>query len=212
MKYLFVLLFACSFSLASGQNNKTNNKDRDQFTVQVDGLGCPFCAYGLEKKFKPLKGIKQIQIDMETGIFTFSLPADEKLSLEAVIQRVDQAGYTAVSVSIARADGQTEKTEDSNPADMAWGELTSTKFFVAGNCGMCEARIEQAAKGIKGVKDASWNKKTKMLNLDYDASFTSPEAVEKAIATSGHDTKNQQAKDETYSELPGCCKYKRNDK
>ena len=32
--------------------NAQNSKDRDSFEIQVDGLGCPFCAYGLEKKFK----------------------------------------------------------------------------------------------------------------------------------------------------------------
>ena len=46
---------------------KAQSKKVDQFKVQVDGLGCPFCAFGLEKKFKELKGIKKVRIDIETG-------------------------------------------------------------------------------------------------------------------------------------------------
>ena len=45
-------LFA--FAKADAQTKK----DRDQFEVQVDGLGCPFCAYGLEKSLKNLKESK----------------------------------------------------------------------------------------------------------------------------------------------------------
>ena len=32
------------------------------------------------------------------------------------------------------------------------------KFKVAGNCGMCEARIEKAAESVEGVSAADWNK------------------------------------------------------
>lgn len=52
-------------------------KPMDAFEVQVDGLGCPFCAYGLEKKFKEFKGIKEVKIDIETGDFSFAYPAEK---------------------------------------------------------------------------------------------------------------------------------------
>ena len=55
-------------------------KAMDKFMVQVDGLGCPFCAYGLEKKFKEFKGIKAVKIDIETGDFSFKYPAEKALT------------------------------------------------------------------------------------------------------------------------------------
>ncbi len=84
------------------------SKLMDDFTVQVDGLGCPFCAYGLEKRFNDLKGIKNIAIEMETGTMTFKFPTTENLSIAEVEKQVDNAGYTATSVEIKRADGQME--------------------------------------------------------------------------------------------------------
>ncbi|HHH13154.1 MAG TPA: copper chaperone, partial [Thiolapillus brandeum] len=27
------------------------------YEMRVDGLACPFCAYGIEKKFKAMKGV-----------------------------------------------------------------------------------------------------------------------------------------------------------
>ena len=41
---LFIIL---SSQFLFGQN--------DQFTLRVEGLGCPFCAYGLEKKIQKSK-------------------------------------------------------------------------------------------------------------------------------------------------------------
>jgi mercuric ion binding protein len=80
----------------------------DAFEVQVDGLGCPFCAYGLEKKFKEFKGIKDVKIDIETGDFSFQYPAEKSLSLIAVVQQVEKAGYTPMKTVITRANGVVE--------------------------------------------------------------------------------------------------------
>ena len=88
------------------------------------------------------------------------------------------------------------------------GEKTE-KFKVYGNCGMCENRIEKAANSVDGVQSADWNKETKMIEVKFDDSETSVEAVHEALAKVGHDTKKFKAKDDVYSELPGCCKYDR---
>ncbi len=88
--------------------------DTDRFTVRVDGMGCPYCAYGLEKKLKELpEAVSDIEVVMETGILTFRYPSDASLSLEQVAQQVDAAGYTAVRISVVRADG----TEETREAD-----------------------------------------------------------------------------------------------
>jgi len=80
----------------------------DRFEVQVDGLGCPFCAYGLEKKFKELKGIKKVKIEIDSGIFSFTYPAEKALSLSDVAKQVKKAGYTPVTLQITRFDGEIE--------------------------------------------------------------------------------------------------------
>jgi copper chaperone CopZ len=80
---------------------------------------------------------------------------------------------------------------------------------VAGNCGMCKTRIENAAKSIEGINSAEWNKETKILEVNYDSSKVNIHKVHMAVAKAGHDTKMHKASDEVYNKLPGCCKYKR---
>ena len=83
------------------------------------------------------------------------------------------------------------------------------KFEVAGNCGMCEARIEKAAKSVDGVSAADWDKETKMIEVSYNPEKSDLDNIQKAIAKSGHDTNLHKASNEVYNELPGCCKYER---
>jgi copper chaperone CopZ len=83
------------------------------------------------------------------------------------------------------------------------------KFKVAGNCGMCEARIEKAAKSVEGVTAADWNKETKMIEVTLNPAETNIQKVHEAIAKAGHDTEIISASDEAYANLPGCCKYER---
>jgi copper chaperone CopZ len=83
------------------------------------------------------------------------------------------------------------------------------KFKVAGNCGMCETRIEKAAKGVEGVNAADWDKETKMIEVTFNPEVTGKDQIQLAIAEVGHDTPLHRAGDEVYEKLPGCCKYER---
>ena len=86
-------------------------KAYDAFEIQVDGLGCPFCAYGLEKKFKEFKGIKAIVIDIETGDFSFRYPTEKGLTLVAAQEQVIKAGYTPKHAKVTRHNGTVEIAE-----------------------------------------------------------------------------------------------------
>lgn len=90
-----------------------------------------------------------------------------------------------------------------------FGQVKTEKFKVYGNCGMCESRIEKAAKSVDGVTSADWNSETKMMEVTYDSTKTDVHKIHKAIANVGHDTDMHKAKDEVYGKLPGCCKYDR---
>jgi len=208
MKNLLIVIIAV-FAFTSTTSNVNAQSDRDQFEVQVDGLGCPFCAYGLEKKFKEFKGIKDVKIEMETGLFNFTYPTVKALSMDDVEEQVDKAGYTAVTTKITRADGSVEESKQNITELSKESKVITKDIFVSGNCGMCQARIEKTAKNINGVVSASWDKDNKMLTLEFDSSQTSIGEVSNEVAKAGHDTKYSKAEDNAYNELPGCCQYDR---
>jgi maltose-binding protein MalE len=90
-------------------------------------------------------------------------------------------------------------------------KMATTKtetFKVWGNCEMCKAQIEKAAK-LDGISKAEWSDKTKVLTLVYEPSKVKSDDVLKKIAAAGHDNEKFKADDKTYAKLPGCCQYDR---
>jgi mercuric ion binding protein len=207
MKQVTIILSIVIGLLAFVKADAQTKKDKDQYEVQVDGLGCPFCAYGLEKKFKEFKGIKDIAIDIETGDFSFTYPATKPLSMEKVLVQVEKAGYTPNEAKITRYDGTVES--NTKTQELAINEVTSTKLYVNGMCGMCKARIEKATTSLSGVASATWDIDSKMLSVKYDSKVTNEDSIEKAAADVGHDTKSVKATDKAYDGLHPCCKYER---
>lgn len=94
-------------------------------------------------------------------------------------------------------------------AASAQENATTERIKVYGNCGMCEKRIEKAAKAA-GAATANWNEDTKMLIVTFKPGSTTIDKIQKAIAAVGHDTEKEKAPDAVYQELPGCCLYNRN--
>lgn len=182
----------------------------DHFTVRVDGLGCPFCAYGLEKKFKEVEDIKDIEVNLQEGILSYRVPASMEMTFEKVLQLVDAAGYTAISVVVKRADGKEESHKSENHAQVYDSvNFMETSIRVLGNCGMCKDRIEKAALKVKGVEKAAWNEEKQELYLEYNSSVTTIEEIHKAVAAVGHDTELVKAPNRVYNRLHDCCKYER---
>jgi len=203
LSVLFALLVAPNFLSAQ-------EASRDQYEMKVDGLGCPFCAYGLEKKFKEFKSLDDLELDMETGIFKFTYPSDDPLSIDQVENQVDVAGYSPVSTKITRADGTVEENKSEPAGGFDPENLTETSFLVAGNCDMCRTRIVGKAYKTIGVAEAEWDVETKVFTVSYDPAVVELDVIEQRLAERGYDTENYTAEDAVYKNLPACCKYKRN--
>jgi len=86
-------------------------------------------------------------------------------------------------------------------------EATDT-VKVSGVCGSCKKRIEKAAMEA-GAASANWSDTTQMLTVKYDDAKTTLLAIEKKIASVGHDTRDVKASDDAYNKLDECCQYDR---
>ena len=62
--------------------------------VGVDGLACPFCAYGVEKQFRAVRGVRSVSISVKSGIVTVTMKDGAKLSRGRASQAVRNAGFT----------------------------------------------------------------------------------------------------------------------
>ena len=94
-------------------------------------------------------------------------------------------------------------------ATTSFSQKTKTETFqVSGNCGMCEAKIEKAAKAA-GASYADWNKDTKVITVKYSSTSSNLAKIQKSIADAGYDNVGVKTTTEAYDKLHDCCKYDR---
>ena len=82
---------------------------QNSIDVQVDGLACPFCAYGLEKKLSDLDGVDSIKIDIEEGLVTLIVQEDTTITEEVIKEKVKEAGFTPGKITLNKSE---QKKED----------------------------------------------------------------------------------------------------
>lgn len=71
-----------------------------QVLLSVDGLGCPFCVYGLEKKLKKVGGVQTVQVDLKTGLVVMTLQEGKSPELSRFEDAVKKAGFTPGKLQI----------------------------------------------------------------------------------------------------------------
>lgn len=69
-------------------------------TVRVDGLSCPFCAYGLEKKIKKMDGVDDLAIDIEGSKVEIIFKDREYVRVDKIEEAVKDAGFTPRKIEV----------------------------------------------------------------------------------------------------------------
>lgn len=70
-----------------------------QYVIRVDGLACPFCAYGVEKKLNKIDGVERVDIDLNDGLVTVDVLDSVKLSEPQMRQLLNDSGFTYRSMT-----------------------------------------------------------------------------------------------------------------
>lgn len=75
-------------------------------------------------------------------------------------------------------------------------------------CESCQPRIENKLSYVKGIVDYQVNTEDQTILVIYKPKKTNPEAIRKAIASSGFDADEVKADPKAVEKLDGCCKRK----
>lgn len=118
MKTGLLLLVAITTSLTlapdtAAQEDKVMN-DPDVI-IEIGGLSCPFCAYGVEKRFRKLDGIERLSILLKEGIVQVRLEDGASVSEEQFRKAVKDAGFEAIRVTFL-SDGSNAGLSDDTDA------------------------------------------------------------------------------------------------
>ena len=76
--------------------------------IGVDGMSCPFCAYGLEKKLRKMKGVESVEIDLDKGEAVVIVKAGTTIKEESLRKAVKEAGFTGSSLKKIEAETKSQ--------------------------------------------------------------------------------------------------------
>lgn len=191
---------------------KQSGTDEPIFKIREIGLG-PM----LGSSYIVADGLNEGEEIVTQGTFS----VDAAAQLEGKPSMMNPSGGQVSSMPGMDMPGDKKSTGDPEPEAKIKQPGTETMdksmkamiqheiFSVSGNCDMCKERIEKAAKSVGGVKSATWDEKTKKINVEFDSMKTDLNNIQKAIAKAGHDTEKYKADDKTYESLPKCCHYRK---
>lgn len=98
MKKLLILLFT-GLCVLIGQAQEEKIELRGNLKIEVDGLSCPFCAYGLEKNLKKIEGVELIKIDVENALVYLSISKGEGIDEDLLRKNIKDAGFTPRNIT-----------------------------------------------------------------------------------------------------------------
>ncbi len=93
---LALILFTAMAAFAEPQTYK----------LQVDGLACPFCAFGVEKQLRAIEGVEEFDTDLEAGVVLLTMKDGVLLDETAAEQAVERAGFTLHGLELAQSSTQ----------------------------------------------------------------------------------------------------------
>jgi len=99
MRILRLLLITGLLTFTPIASSYAQDASEPTATIRVDGLSCPFCAYGLEKHLKKIAGVEGVEINMKSGKAIVRLKPDVQVDDAALKTAVKKAGFTARNIT-----------------------------------------------------------------------------------------------------------------
>ena len=70
------------------------DQNRVYIKIEIKGLACPYCAFGMEKELKKVSGVENVEIELKTGMAYISTPIEQKPTKENLEKIITDSGFT----------------------------------------------------------------------------------------------------------------------
>jgi mercuric ion binding protein len=153
-----------------------------QAVVTVQGMQCPFCAYGIQKQLKKLPGATSVDVELAKNQAIVSFASDAKVTDADIRQAVRKAGFTAGKIEWRSGDStEKQKTSGGRPAEAA-----TAAFAIEGmRCLGCEAKITADLEQLRGVSLALVDWQAGIPSVRSDANTVRPDDIVRTIERAG---------------------------
>lgn len=105
LAWLAALLLGAALLAAPSAVVRAADWPANSYVLQVDGLACPYCGYGVEKQFSKQDGVTGTDIQLEAGVVVVSVTDGTRFSDEELEDIVDRAGFALGGIRHRPDDG-----------------------------------------------------------------------------------------------------------
>lgn len=140
----------------------------DTLTVRIKGMHCDHCAHKVMKALEPLKGIDDIQFNLE--------------------RRTATIAYDAATTPKDSIESRLAATKRYAPSPYSKDEAIAAKYGIHiddMHCQKCFNRIKARLQPIEGIDSIAPNIDEQYVTVDYDANKTDKATIRKAVADLG---------------------------
>lgn len=69
--------------------------------LRVNGLTCPFCAFGIEKKLLDVEGVRDVEVFLDEGRISLNFQTDSEATVADLEKAVRKAGFELAGLRLA---------------------------------------------------------------------------------------------------------------
>jgi copper chaperone CopZ len=90
---------------ASAQADK--HLEAPDVIIEVGGVACPFCAYGIEKRLRKIESVAEISVLLEEGKVQVKLQVGKTVSRVLLTKAISDAGFDTKRIEFLNPKAQT---------------------------------------------------------------------------------------------------------
>ncbi|MBL4568271.1 MAG: heavy-metal-associated domain-containing protein [Flavobacteriaceae bacterium] len=88
------MVFVFFFFLRTVNAQDIAQQNRVYIKIEIKGMACPYCAFGMEKKLKKISGVANVTIVLKKGLAYISTPINQKPTKELLKKIIIDSGFT----------------------------------------------------------------------------------------------------------------------
>ena len=89
-----------------------SEQERVYIKIEIKGMACPYCAFGMEKELKKVSGVENVEIELKEGLAYISTPINQKPSKESLEKIIVNGGFTVGEIEFSDKPFKIKETKD----------------------------------------------------------------------------------------------------
>lgn len=98
---LAILILTFCFSQSASAQTE-NAQERIYVKIEIKGMACPYCAFGMEKELKKVAGVENVKIELKAGLAYISTPIKQRPDKKSIERIITDAGFTVGKIEYSK--------------------------------------------------------------------------------------------------------------